>query len=223
VTDGAAGEIDSGEAAEGIEGGFVLRRRPRRRSHREQGPAVRESLGAMAIREQSEVSDAREARGQDMEQEAAEELGRGEVHRLHAVTVGVVAPAESDDAVVQGEEAVVAEGDAVGVAAEVGEHLRGAAEGGLGVDDPGRAAQSAQEIADVEIGGQSLTRDGVLERREDLAAKDLRERAHGKQEALAGRDPAGAVGGQGAAGHHAVQVDVLAEILSPGVEDGRDA
>jgi hypothetical protein len=63
----------------------------------------------------------------------------------------------------------------------------------------------------------------VAERGQDLAAKDLRERAHGKQEVLAGRDPAGAIRGQGTAGHHAVQVDVLAEILSPGVEDRRDA
>ena len=46
--------------------------------------------------------------------------------------MAVVAPAEADLTVLDGEEAVVGDGDAVGVLAEVVEDLVGAGEGGLG-------------------------------------------------------------------------------------------
>ena len=106
VADGTEGEVDSDEAAKGVEGGFAGRRRSRRRSDREQGSAARQATGALPIRAAPEVSDAREAWGQDLEQEAPEQLGSGEVHRLGAVAVRVVAPAEVDHAVVHGQDAV---------------------------------------------------------------------------------------------------------------------
>jgi hypothetical protein len=54
-----------------------------------------------------------------------------EVHDLHVVPVGVVAPAEADAAIGDGDEPVIGERDAVGGAAEVGEHVVGPAKGGL--------------------------------------------------------------------------------------------
>ena len=45
-------------------------------------------------------------------------------------------PAEADPAIGQADQAGVGDGDAVRVAAEIGQHLFGAAEGRLGVDDP---------------------------------------------------------------------------------------
>jgi hypothetical protein len=48
------------------------------------------------------VADADEAVGDHVEQEATEELVDVEVHDLHAVPVGVVAPAEADAAVGEG-------------------------------------------------------------------------------------------------------------------------
>ena len=59
---------------------------------------------------------------------------------------------------------------------------------------------------------------------EELAAEDLGQRAHGEEEArVSRRDPAGAVRGQGASGHDAVEMEMEQEGLAPGVEDGRDA
>ncbi len=110
-------------------------------------PAARERLGATAIGEQAEVADALEAGGHDVEQEAAQEFLGRQCHDLRAMVIGVVAPTEVDDAVVQGQDSLVADRDAMGVAAEVGEHLCGAAEGWLGVDHPGRAVQGAQQGA----------------------------------------------------------------------------
>jgi len=54
-----------------------------------------------------------------------------EVHDLHAIAIGVVAPPKVDAAVGDGEQPVVGERDAVGVAAEVGEHMFRPANGGL--------------------------------------------------------------------------------------------
>src|SRR3989442_13767190 len=87
------------------------------------------------------MADADEAVGNHVEEEAAEELIAVEVHDLQAVAVGVVTPPEADAAVGDGDEAVVGERDAVGVAAEIREHMVGPGEGRLAIDDPGLLAQ----------------------------------------------------------------------------------
>jgi len=50
-----------------------------------------------------------------MEQETAQELVRREGHNLLLVAVGVVPPAKRNAAVVEGDEAMVGNGDAVGI------------------------------------------------------------------------------------------------------------
>jgi len=61
------------------------------------------------------------------------------------------------------------------------------------------------------------------ERVEVLATEDLGEGADGEEKAGRRGDPARAVGGEGASRDDAVQVEVLRQILPPGVQDGRDA
>ena len=92
-----------------------------------------------AAGQEPEVADAVEVAGQDVEQEASDELLGREGQGLEAAVMAVmtvIAPAETDLAVLDSEEAVVGDGDAVGVAAEVVENLLRAGEGPLGVDDP---------------------------------------------------------------------------------------
>src|SRR3984957_15479930 len=91
---------------------------------------------SMAIGEESEVSNAMEAVGQGVEQEAPDELVRLQTHGLNGAVVAIVLPGEPDMFVVAGLDAAVGDGDAMGVAAEIGKNLRGSAEGLLGVDDP---------------------------------------------------------------------------------------
>ena len=74
---------------------------------------------------EAEVPDLVEARGEDVEEEAPDEL-LGREGDLSAVL-----GAEGDGVVVEGDEAVVGDGDPVGVAAEVGEDLASLLEGGL--------------------------------------------------------------------------------------------
>ena len=58
-----------------------------------------ECATAVAVGEQAEVADLDEARGQDMEQEAADELDRIQGHDPDAVVVFGIAPAEAHLAV----------------------------------------------------------------------------------------------------------------------------
>ena len=71
-----------------------------------------------------------------MQEEAADELVGVETHHLGLVAVGVVAPPEADVLPVELDETVVADGGLVGVAPEIGQHLAGAGERGLGIDHP---------------------------------------------------------------------------------------
>src|SRR6202011_1657748 len=52
------------------------------------------------------------------------------------VGMGGVSPAEGDLALFEGDESVVGEGDAVGVAVEITQSMSRSAEGWLGIDDP---------------------------------------------------------------------------------------
>jgi len=58
---------------------------------------------------------------------------------------------------------------------------------------------------------------------EELPAEDLREGFDGEEEALPRRGPPLAVAGECAAGDEAVEVDMVEELLVPGVQDGREA
>src|SRR3974390_361057 len=82
-----------------------------------------------------------EAGRQGMQQEAADELVGIERHRFGLAGLSIVLPGEGDVAIGECDEPAVGDGDAMGVAAEIGEHLFGAAERRLGVDHPVDAPQ----------------------------------------------------------------------------------
>ena len=75
---------------------------------------------------------------QDMEQEAADELVRRERHdALPLRTIAaVVFVAEGDAGLVEPKQALVGDGDPMGIAREIGEHGLRAGERRLGVDHP---------------------------------------------------------------------------------------
>jgi hypothetical protein len=60
------------------------------------------------------------------------------------IVVAIILPAEADPARGQTDQAAVGDGDAMGIAAEIIEHLLGSAERALGVDDPANCAQRPQ-------------------------------------------------------------------------------
>ncbi len=121
--------------------------------------------GAAAVGEDAEVADAVHPLRQDVEQEASDELvgrdGHGAVAGLLLPRLGRLAVAEGDVLAVEGDDAPVRDGDPVGVAGEVPEHLLRPPEGALGVDHPISAAGGGEGA--VELAGIGEMGDGAVE------------------------------------------------------------
>jgi len=80
--------------------------------------------GAGAFGEQAVVTDAMQALGQHVDEEAADELEGGERHLLVSISAldAVILPLEGDAALVEGDQAAVGDGNAVGVTRQIGQH-----------------------------------------------------------------------------------------------------
>lgn len=90
----------------------------------------------MTIGEVTEVTDTMKAVRNRVQQETANELMGVECHQLLPVTVAIILPSERDVIAAHGNEAGVGDGNTVGIAAEIGQHLCRACEGRLGIDHP---------------------------------------------------------------------------------------
>ena len=108
------------------------------RRHVEQMARSGDVVGARATGEEAIVADAVEATRQDVDQETADELAGGECHDLLTITTfgAIVLPSEGDTGVVAGDQPAVGDGDAVGIAGQIGQHGLWPAERTLGIDDP---------------------------------------------------------------------------------------
>src|SRR5215468_8860577 len=120
-----------------------------------------ELLGARvtAIGEQTVVPDAVKALGQNVDEEPANELARLQRHGFVPVRAfeAVVLVFERDAVRVGGDQATVGDGDAMGVAGEVGQHLLWPGEGTLGIDEPVRLPQRAEVALEGCCVGEMLT------------------------------------------------------------------
>ena len=85
-----------------------------------------------------------------MDKEAADELVGGEQHDLlpRATFDAVILVFESDAVAVAGKQAAVGDGDAVGVARQIGQHGLGAAEGAFAVNRPFASARWRQILCE---------------------------------------------------------------------------
>src|SRR5215470_11663555 len=109
----------------------------------EQLADTRDVVGAGWAGQQAVVTDAMEALRQDMQQEAADELVGIERHRPvpFGTIAAVILPLEGDTVVIERDQAAVGDGDTMGVAGEIAQHLRGSCEWGFAVDHPFAVAQ----------------------------------------------------------------------------------
>ena len=99
----------------------------------EQLAGSRDVVGAGGFGQQAVMADAMEALWQDVDEEAADELVGCERHALVAVAAfdPVILPPEGDAGVIECDQPAVGDGDAVGVAREIGQHRLRAAERAL--------------------------------------------------------------------------------------------
>src|SRR5262249_5716493 len=105
VTDRTALDVEAGEAEHEVTHG--LGAGGRQRGLRQERAALREGRAPSAVGEQAEMADANEAVGNNVEQEAAEELVGLQLHELHAMAISVVTPPEADPPTGERDEAVV--------------------------------------------------------------------------------------------------------------------
>jgi hypothetical protein len=129
-----------------------------------------------------------------------------------------ITPAKGDLVVDQGNESMVGNGHAMGVKAEILEHILGAAEGWFRVDHPGLAKRRSQpggEGFGVSEGLQgameaelALT-EAALQSGDKLAAENPPEYRDGKKEARAGWNSMRVIERQSAGGHDTVHVRVM--------------
>ena len=94
-------------------------------------PAERQQLLALTVGQPAEVADAGKSFGQDMLEETAQELFRGEGHGTLFAAMRVVLPTEGDRTVCNSEQSMVGDCYAMGVTGQVMEDMFGAAKGGL--------------------------------------------------------------------------------------------
>ncbi len=205
-----------------------------RRRHAQQFAGLGEIGGAVAVGEHAVMADAVEAVGHDVQQEAADELSSAERHHLHPLFSfgAVVLIAEGDAVPVHGNQAAVADGDAVGVAAEICQDGIRPGERSLGVDMPldlahrrqmalersrvGQPGQIAEELQFVGVeGGDHFFQEQPPEQH--------RQNIDRQEEALAAVDPVLPVDGYAAAGHDDVSVRVPGHRRTPCVQHGSKA
>jgi len=79
-----------------------------------------------------------------MEQEASQELIYSQSHEPLLVAMRGITPAEGDVAIGESDQPGVRDGDAMGVCAEIMQHMFWSAEGLLGIDNPVVAEQRPQ-------------------------------------------------------------------------------
>ena len=95
-----------------------------------------EASGTVGTGEIAEVADADKASGQHMLAKAAQELDSGERHDALFIAMSVVFPSERHAVPIEAEQALIADGHAVGIAAEIAQHVSGSTKSGLGIDHP---------------------------------------------------------------------------------------
>ena len=146
--------------------------------------------------------------------------------------MGGIAPAKSHLAIGKGNQAVVGNGHAMGVTAQITEHMLWAPEGTFRVDHPVLSEQWSQPRSkgfrlskefQVSMKVELAVMKGALERFVELAAKDSAEHPDGKKEVEAWFDPAGVIGRQPTGRHHAMDMGMKFEFLSPTVQHAEEA
>src|SRR3977135_1688396 len=117
------------EGIDGVSLGIVVLRH----WHGEQFAGARDVVGAGRSGEQAVVADAVEALGQDVDQEAADELIGGERHPLvsRAAVGAVVLVPEGDAVLAASDQPAVGDSDPMGIARQIGEYRLGPPNGGF--------------------------------------------------------------------------------------------
>ena len=120
----------------------------RERGGREQQAATQQRYGSSAVGEETEVADADQSLGKNVDEESSQELIGRDRHDLLLAACGVILPAERDLILLEGYETVVGDGHSMGVAGEILQNMFRPTEGWLGIEDPLLGEELSQELAE---------------------------------------------------------------------------
>ena len=95
-----------------------------------------EQNGSVSTGEIAEVADTDKAPGQHMLAKAAQELASVQSHDPLLIAVSIVFPSKAHAVTIEAEQALIADGYAVSVAAKIAQDVSRPAESGLGIDHP---------------------------------------------------------------------------------------
>ena len=128
--------------------------------------------------QKTEVADADEAGGKHVEQEAAQEFLDRKGHEALLVAVRGVSPTKGDLPALEGDQAVIGDRHAVGVATEITENMFWTTEGQLAVDHPVLTEEGTEERSEhfrfcqkleIPVEAQLALREGLPESGDKLA------------------------------------------------------
>jgi hypothetical protein len=107
--------------------------------------ACRDVVLAVSVGQQAEMAYPYIARRQYMKEEPSDKFIGLQRHGLLTVPVGIISPEERNMAVLDSEDAVIADGDSMGISAEVLKDPLGAIEGRFAIDDPLLVVEKSSE------------------------------------------------------------------------------
>jgi hypothetical protein len=187
----------------------------------------------VGVRQEAKMADLDEAGRQDVKQEPADELDRGERQELLLVPVGRVSPAEGHVTIVHLEQAAIGDGHPVRIASQILEDMLGIAEGRLGIDHPVQSLELSEESiegsrllesSEHTAKPESVSAIGAAEQHQKLAPKHLGENFAGQEESrMASAYPTGVIRGDAAGGNQAVQMRMRPHLLIPSVKHRQEA
>ena len=163
--------------------------------------------------------------GQNMEEEPPDKLVGIHRHDLLFVVVGVVPPPEGNLVVRYFHDPMIADRDSVGVSAE---NAHWATEGRFAVDDPLLLVQVGDEGIETPRRRKTaydagvndfILRTELFQIGDELTLKELRHDLDWKEKVLFAGFPVPSAPGQSSSGNDVVDMGMIHEILSPGVQN----
>lgn len=170
-------------------------------------------MGSPAVGHPPEVTDAWKSFWQHMQQEPAQELMVGKSHDAVLALMSVVFPAKRYAVFVDAKQAVVGNGDAMGVTGQILQNVFRTAEGRLGVDDPRFTGDGFEKRCEVVFVSeqralpkerQLMVAKRMAQTVRELATKNTAEHFHWQEEARSRADPASVIRGWSASRHDAM-------------------
>ena len=113
----------------------------------QQSPAACEGTPPPSVGEKAEVADADQALWENVDQESAQKLSGRNGHDLLLAAMRIVFPAKRYPIILEGNESMVGNGDAMGVTSEIVQNMLRAAEWRLGIHHPVLAEELSEKLA----------------------------------------------------------------------------